>query len=198
MFTGGMMPPVKREAHGERRFMRLLVRGLVYCVLATGARGQWYTPSGNVTVVYPPVQAPTNVVIVNSSPPPRPAEFREAFAPPRKTTYLIAFKDSMVQVADQYWVDGKTLYFLTVDHQRMSAPVSSVDRTLSRRLNSEQNVAFILPLERGTTVARLHAVRHTATLVRKRCYCVTTPSARVPSRPSGEASRSTAGAPVNK
>ncbi len=184
------MPPGKHKAHGERRFMRLLVRGFVGCVLASGARGQ-----GNVTVVYPPMQAPTTVVIVRSNPPPPPAEFREAFAPARQITYLIAFKDSVVRVADQYWVDGKTIYFLTVDHQQMSAPLSSVDRITSRRLNSEQNVAFFLPPEQRRTVARAHVVRHTASVVRKRCYCVTTPSARVPSRPSGEASRSSPGAP---
>jgi hypothetical protein len=159
-------------------FMRLLVRGFVCCVLASGARGQ-------VTVVYPPMQAPTTVVIVNRSPPPRPAEFRETFAPERQITYLIAFKDSVVRVADQYWVEGKTIFFVTTDHQRMTAPVSSVDRILSRRLNDEQNVAFVLPPEQRRTVARAHVVRHTATLVRKKCYCVTTPS-----RPSGEASRS--------
>jgi hypothetical protein len=173
--------------------MRLLVRGFVCCVLASGARGQ-----GNVTVVYPPQQAPSTVVIVRSSPPPPPVEFREALGPALQTTYLIAFKNSVVRVADQYWVDGKTLYFLTIDHQRMSAPLNSVDRTTSRRLNSEQNVAFVLPPERGTTVARTHVVRHTASVVSKRCYCVTTHSARVPSRPSGEASRSGPGAPASR
>src|SRR5260370_18836041 len=170
--------------------MRLLVRGFVCCVLATGARGQWYPSSSNVTVVYPPVQAPTTVVIVNDSPPPRPAEFREEFGPARQITSLIAFKDSVVRVAERYWVEGKTIYFVTTDHQRMTAPVSSVDRILSKRLNSEQNVAFYLPPEQGKTVARVHVVRHTASVVRKKCYCVTTPSARVQSRPSGEASRS--------
>jgi hypothetical protein len=168
--------------------MRLLVRGFVCCVLATGAHGQWYPSSSNVTVVYPPVQPATTVVIVNDSPPPRPV--REAFGPARQITYLIAFKDSVVRMAEQYWVEGKTIYFVTTDHQRMTAPVSSVDRILSKRLNSEQNVAFYLPPEQEKTVARVHVVRHTPSVVRKKCYCVTTPSARVPSRPSGEASRS--------
>jgi hypothetical protein len=178
--------------------MRLLVRGFVCCVLASGARGQWYPSSGNVTVVYPPMPAPTTVVIVNSSPPPRPAVFREALAPERQITYLIAFKGSVVRAAEQYWVEGKTIYFVTTDHQRMTAPVSSVDRILSKRLNSEQNVAFYLPPEQGRTVAGVHVVRHTASVVHKKCYCVTTPSARVPSRPSGEASRSSPGAPASR
>ena len=179
--------------------MRLLVRSFVCCVLATGARGQWYPPSSNVTVVYPPpAQTPSVVVITHESPAPRPAEFQEEYAPARQITYLIAFKDSVVRVADQYWVSGKTIYYVTTDHQRMTAPVSSVDRTLSKRLNSEQNVAFYLPPEQRKTVAQAHLARHTASMVRKRCYCVSAPSARVPPRAVGGASRSSPGGPVSR
>jgi hypothetical protein len=84
------------------------------------------------------------------NPAPRPAEFREQFAPAQQTTYLIAFKDSVVRVADQYWVSGKTIFFLTTDHQRMTAPVNSVDLALSQRLNNEQNVVFVLPPDPAT------------------------------------------------
>ncbi len=183
------MPSGKRKAHGERRFMRLLVRSFVCCVLATVARGQ-----SNVTVIYPPQAPASSVVVIARERPPSPAEI----APARQITYLIAFKDSVVRVADQYWVEGKTLYFLTIDHQRMTALVSSVDRPTSQRLNSEQNVAFYLPPEQGKTIARTRVVRHTASVVRKRCYCVTDQSARAPSRTSGAASRSNPGEPVNR
>ena len=184
------MPSGKNKAPGERRFMRLLVRSFVCCVLATGARGQWYPPSSNVTVVYPqPAQTSQLVVIVNESPAQRPAEFQEEYAPARQTTYLIAFKDNVIRVADQYWVNGKTLYYLTTDHQRMTAPVASVDRPLSKRLNSEQNVTFYLPPEQRKTVAQTHVVRHTASLAGKRCCCQPAPSARATSRTSGAASR---------
>ena len=174
--------------------MRLLVRGFVCCVLATGARGQWYPPSSNVTVVYPPPAQNPPVVVVLDTPAPRPAEFREKYAPARQTTYLIAFKDSVVRVADQYWVSGKTIYFVTTDHQRMTAPVSSVDLTLSQRLNDEQNVVFVLPPEPGKTIQRARLVR--TSLVRKRCHCVAASSARVPPRASGGASRSSPEVPV--
>jgi hypothetical protein len=179
-------------------FMRLLVRSFVCCVLATGARGQWYPSSSNVTVVYPPPAQTPSVVIVQEGPAPRPAESQEEYGPVRQITYLIAFKDSIVRVADQYWVNGKTLYYVTTDHQRMTAPVNSVDRTLSKRLNSEQNVAFYLPPEQEKTVAQTHLVRHTANLVRKRCECPAERSARVSSRASGGASRSVPGATVGK
>ena len=174
--------------------MRLLVRSMMCCVLATGARGQWYPTSSNVTVVYPPpVQSPPAAVeIVRESPAPRPAEFREEYASPRRITYLIAFKDGVVRVADQYWVSGKTLYFLTPDHQRMTAPANSVDRAVSKRLNGEQNVAFNLPPEQGRTLVQTHVVHRTVSLVRKRCYCRPVTSAGVASRTSGEAGRSSA------
>jgi hypothetical protein len=178
--------------------MRLLVRSFVCCVLATGARGQWYPSSSNVTVVYPPPAQAPPVVIVHERPAPRPGEFQEEYGSVRQITYLIAFKDSMVRVADQYWVNGQTLYYVTTDHERMSAPVNSVDRTLSKRLNSEQNVAFYLPPDQERTVAQTHPIRHTSSLVRKRCYCLPDRSARVSSRASGGASRSSPGAPVSK
>ena len=166
--------------------MRFLVSSFLCCVFATGAGAQ-------VTVVYPPMPAPTSTVVLigPERPAPRTAEFREEFSPVRRTTYLIAFKDSVIRVADQYWVDGKTIYFLTTDHQRMTAPVDRVDRTLSKRLNNERNVAFHLPPEQGKTVLRAHLVRHTA--VHKRCECRVAPTASSSASTSGTASRSNPG-----
>ncbi len=166
--------------------MRMLVPSIVCCVLATSARGQ-------VTVVYPPQAPASNVILVLDSPPPRPPEFHP---PPRQISYLIAFKDSAVRVADQYWVSGQTLYYVTPDRMKMSAPLNSVDRTLSRRLNDEQNVAFILPPQPRRTLAQARPVRHTVASARKRCNCVAAPSARVTPRTSGAASRSSPGAPA--
>jgi hypothetical protein len=166
--------------------MRLLVRSFVCCVLATGAYGQ-------VTVVYPPSAPASNVILVLDNPAPRPAEFLPT---PRQISYLIAFKDSEVRVADQYWVSGRTIFYLTPDRLKLSAPLSSVDRTLSERLNGERNVAFVLPLEPRRTVAQAHLVRRTASTARKRCNCVSAPSARVSPRTSGAASRSTPGTPA--
>jgi hypothetical protein len=171
--------------------MRLLVRSLMCCVLATGARAQWY-PSSNVTVVYPPqAPSPTTVIMLNDSPPPpRFVEVREERVPARPTTFLIAFKDSVVRMANQYWVSGRTLYYVTADHERMSAPVNTVDRVLSKRLNSERNVAFILPPEQRMRVAQARLVRHTGSAARKRCDCG-------PAQRAG-ASRSSPSAPVEK
>jgi hypothetical protein len=162
--------------------MRLPVRSVLCCVLATGARSQ-----NNVTVVYPPMQPATVVVMRHELP--VPTEAQEEYAPARQITYFIAFKNGVVHEADQYWVKGRTLYYLTTDHQRGTAPVDSVDRVLSKQLNSEQNVAFYLPSEKGRAGLRPRLVRHTTTLVRKRCCCALTPSAVASSPTSGGASR---------
>ena len=84
-----------------------------------------------MTVVYP---AP--------APPPVPAL---VIVKPRQTAYLIAFKDSVIGLADAYWVSGNTFNYVTPDHQMKTAPLASVDRAISERLNSEQNVSFSLP-----------------------------------------------------
>jgi hypothetical protein len=97
-------------------------------------------------------------------------ERREAYAPASQVRYLIAFKNDVIRAADQYWVNGTTLYYLTPDHEQKTAPVATVDRTLSQKLNSEQNVAFYLPFEQRKTQVRLSVVRHSANRV-KQCRC---------------------------
>jgi hypothetical protein len=163
--------------------MRLLglLGSFVSCILVTGARAQ------NVTVVYGPMAPPPEqVVIVHERP------FTEdVYLPtqgPRQTAYLIAFKNSEVSQAQQYWVSGNTLYYVTPDHRQRTAPLDSVDRALSQMLNSEQDVAFYLPAGRATVQARL--ARTTGSASRSaRCCCVSTTSARASSPGKGKASR---------
>jgi outer membrane protein OmpA-like peptidoglycan-associated protein len=129
-------------------------------VLATGAWGQWYGrnwgyadpgygpyPSyyplysnPGVSVVYPPRAPFPQVVVVNETP-------AQEYAQTRQITYLIAFKDNVIRAAIEYWVNGNILYYVTLDHERRTAVLDSVDRVLSERLNSEQNVPFYLPAE---------------------------------------------------
>jgi hypothetical protein len=152
--------------------MRLLGRGFAFCVLAIGARAQWYgdyayapSPDSNVVVYSRPAQ-PASVVVVLD------ADRRVEYPRPRPITYLIAFNNSLVYAASQYWVDGGTLTYLTIDHERRTAPLSTVDRALSRQLNSEQNVAFNLPAERAKVTAKAHVVRHTGSAARTRTNCI--------------------------
>ena len=161
--------------------LRAMPGFLVCCaLLGTGANAQQ-----NITVVYPPPASPPQVVIVNT----RPVEARADLQSPRQTTYLIAFKDSVVRLADQYWVSGNTLYYVTTDHVKMTAPLYSVDRALSARLNSEQAVWFFLPSGQVKSVAQAHLTRNVVGSVRKRCYCRSVSSARISPAARGTASR---------
>jgi hypothetical protein len=58
--------------------------------------------------------------------------------------YLIAFKDSTIRAAISYRLDGATLHYVTVQREQREAPLESIDRDFSRRLNRERRVPFEL------------------------------------------------------
>jgi len=62
-----------------------------------------------------------------------------------KPIYLIAFKNQdSLRAAEAYWVTGGTLHFITLQHEQRQAPLDSVDRGLTYRLNRERRVDFHL------------------------------------------------------
>jgi hypothetical protein len=148
--------------------MRLLLGIFVGWLLVAGANAQGYSYA-NVTVVYPPPQPAPDVVIIRTHRVPQPVGLREE--PLSQVTYFIAFRNSEVRLANQYWVNGKTLYFVTLDHERMTAPLNSIDRGLSQQLNSEQNLAFSLPSEQGKTIAHARIVHNNGISTRRQCCC---------------------------
>jgi hypothetical protein len=103
--------------------------------------------------------APGVVIVSNQLPPqqsvvqepPRPEVWN---APPSTTTqakkyeeplYLLAMNDGTIRAVLAYWIDGKTVHYVTMDHMQKTTPLGSLDRGLSERLNRERNVAFSLP-----------------------------------------------------
>ena len=110
-----------------------------------------YNPSPNVTVIYP-----SNAQPQYSAPPQpmvrtydqygqetRPAA--SASASSGSPIYLIATKDEAIRAAAAYWVDGRTLHYVTLQHEAKQVALDSVDRGLTMQLNRERNVAFQLP-----------------------------------------------------
>jgi hypothetical protein len=108
-----------------------------------------YQPSPDVNVVYPPPAAPTTVYVE------RPVCQRDEYGqevhrpmsqpgsePP---IYLIAFRDRSIFAAEAYWAEGGTLHYVTQEHEQKQAPLSTVDRDLSDKLNHERGIAFSLP-----------------------------------------------------
>lgn len=56
--------------------------------------------------------------------------------------YLIAFRDSTIRAATTYWVADGALHYLDTGHKEKQAPLDSIDRDLSARLNRERHVPF--------------------------------------------------------
>jgi hypothetical protein len=61
--------------------------------------------------------------------------------------YLIAFNDHVIRAASAYWVDGRTLHYVTLQHEEKQTPLDSVDRHLTLQLNRERGVTFQLPAQ---------------------------------------------------
>jgi hypothetical protein len=112
-----------------------------------------YNPSPNVTVIYPASQ--TQPVYAGPSQPVMRSydQYGQEVQPPASSPgpssgspiYLIATRDQAIRAAAAYWVDGRTLHFITLQHEEKQAPLDSVDRDLSLQLNRERHVAFQLP-----------------------------------------------------
>jgi hypothetical protein len=159
--------------------MKWLMSSFGCFLLASGVAATLYGQSNVIVVLPPPVQPPPTTVVV----PAEPQVVTPVMSTARQITYLIAFKDGTVRRADQYWVSGATLYYITPDRLRKEAPLVSVDRALSERLNTEQNVAFVLPWEQSRTEVqaktriRPRVAHRTGTASRrsepgKKCCCV--------------------------
>lgn len=114
----------------------------------------------NVTVVYPPQQRATPVMIqpgpdgqyyTNVRPPatmyetPRQPENASDPEPADSNRYLLAFKDHTIYSAVAYWVDGDTLHYFTAGNTHNQASLSLIDRELTERLNRELGIDFKLP-----------------------------------------------------
>ena len=110
-----------------------------------------YNPSPNVTVVYPQqAQSPASVYPeraygVTHQYDEFGQEMKSAGDGAASPIYLLAFQDHVIHAAAAYWVDGKTLHYVTLQHEEKHAPLDTVDRDLSSQLNRERHVQFQLP-----------------------------------------------------
>ncbi len=109
-----------------------------------------YQSSPNVTVIYPEQaqSAPAMVYIQPVEPATRDYDQSndQSFGG-TSPMYLIAFKDRVVRAAIAYWVEGKTLHYITLQHEEKEVPVDSVDRKFTVELNRERHVLFSLPTQ---------------------------------------------------
>ena len=111
----------------------------------------------NVTVIYPPRQQATPVMIqvgpdgeYTTMAQRQPATIyeppsEEPGPAPDSTRYLLAFKDHTIYSAVAYWADGDTLHYFTAGNTHNQASISLIDRELTDRLNRELGIDFKLP-----------------------------------------------------
>jgi len=114
-----------------------------------------YDPSPNTTVIYPaPAQDPPGAAYAERPDPVAGQydQYGQEIKPSAEPStggaspiYLLAFTDHVIRAAEAYWVDGKTLNYITLDYQQKQAPLDTVDRALSLQLNRERHVPFSLP-----------------------------------------------------
>ncbi len=100
-------------------------------------------PPVNVTVVNAPPQVPTVIINQNYGPPQQPmmeqqqtaapAETSEAPAPPHY--FLVAFKDHSVYSALTFWIEDKTLHYVTPQQTHNQASLDLVDMDFTNKLN---------------------------------------------------------------
>jgi hypothetical protein len=123
--------------------------------------GYGYAASPAVTVVYPAQQSMAPVYV---APPPERAnpaiheydqygqEIRgggssgsSGGARASSPIYLFAFQDHAIRAAAAYWVEGKTLHYVTLQHEEKQAALESLDRPLTLQLNRERQIPIQLP-----------------------------------------------------
>jgi hypothetical protein len=111
----------------------------------SGGYPSYAAPNPQVLVISN--QTPPQPVIVQ--PPPPPAAWNAGPSAQSKkyedTLFLLAMRDGTIRAVLAYWVDGATVHYVTMDHDQKQTPLSSLDRSLSERLNRERNVTFSLP-----------------------------------------------------
>lgn len=113
----------------------------------------------NVIVVYPPQQGVPMMVGPGDQgggpymggqppadyPPPVHSQTSEPPSSSEPAHYLIAFKDHSIYSAVAYWVDGDTLHYFTDGSTHRQAPIATVDRDLTLRLNQDSGAEVKLP-----------------------------------------------------
>jgi hypothetical protein len=112
-----------------------------------GGYTSYGAPSPSPQVLIISNQTPPQPVVVQ--PPPAPAVWNSGPTAQAKKyedqLFLLAMKDGTIRAVVAYWVDGMTVHYVTMDHEQKQTPLSSLDHSLSERLNRERNVTFRLP-----------------------------------------------------
>lgn len=117
------------------------------------------TPAAPAAPAYPAAPAaPQQPVIINqyfgsqgpapqdNTPPPNPeAQPSAGAAAVPQNYYLIAYKNHAVYSALAYWVEDKTLHYVTTQNTHNQASLDLIDLNLTKSLNQSNDVPFSIP-----------------------------------------------------
>jgi hypothetical protein len=121
-----------------------------------------YSAYGALPAAYPPppvaAQAPAQPVIINQyfgAPPQQQAAAPETTSKATQDPgapigtpanyYLIAYKNHEVYTALAYWVEDKTLNYVTTENKHNQASLDLIDLPLTKSLNQRNEVPFSIP-----------------------------------------------------
>jgi hypothetical protein len=137
--------------------------GIGYPVFIGGGYAPAYAPdyAGQTQLVDPQQQYSAPPVIINQyfSPPAgdpitapsaevyraAPSGSTAADEPPAQKYYLLAFKDHSVYSAIAYWIEDKTLHYVTPQNSHNQASLDLVDLEFTKKLNLNHDVPFNAP-----------------------------------------------------
>ena len=118
-----------------------------YPYLSAAPVNYGYQPSTTpaVTVVYPPAVVERATPVIREYDQSGQESRPEARASASSPIYLFAFEDQAIRAASSYWVEGRTLHYVTLQREEKQAPLDSLDRALTLQLNRERRVTVQLP-----------------------------------------------------
>jgi hypothetical protein len=138
-----------------------------YPLYVGGAYVPSYTPDySSQSQLYSPQQYSAPPVVINQYfAPPMPlepittfyqpaserAQTAEEDAPAPNKYYLLAFKDHSIYSALAYWVEDKTLHYVTTLNTHNQASLDLVDVELTKQLNRDREVPFSINQPSGST-----------------------------------------------
>jgi hypothetical protein len=139
------------EGHGQSHD-RDRSLGVVAVPVYVGVDAGWPPAAATEGPSQPPVVAqPPPVPPAYPSGNPMPVQRQEVShappSPPDPPYVLIALKNGWIYSAIAYWVEGRTLHYLTFEMVQKEVQLDLVDRKISARLNRDSEIEFKLPPE---------------------------------------------------
>jgi hypothetical protein len=138
------LPGSGGRSRGFSRFPRSFAAGY------PGWYGDYgYDPQPNVVIVQPPAPALVQPPAPEPPPPPVRSEIREypsaAPSEEKEATFAIVLKDGTVQSAAAVWVVGDMVHYIDPEGGTHKAPVDTINRAETLRLNKEKGLRLQLP-----------------------------------------------------